>query len=109
MKPKLPIYALVLLLTGISRVRGEPDPPITDAIIPVTADNFVRAETDMYFGSAVKEGKLGDFHHNRELMPIDRQTVIRSNRDTLYSAAVFDLNAGVVTITLPDPGDRFMS
>lgn len=31
------------------------------------------------------------------------------NRDTIYSAAVFDLDAGPVTITLPDAGARFMS
>jgi hypothetical protein len=31
------------------------------------------------------------------------------NRDTLYSAAIFDLDAGPVTITLPDSGKRFMS
>ena len=31
------------------------------------------------------------------------------NRDTLYSAAVFDLDAGPVSITLPDAGKRFMS
>ena len=37
------------------------------------------------------------------------QAVIRLNRDTLYSAAVFDLDAGPVTITLPDTGKRFMS
>jgi len=35
--------------------------------------------------------------------------VIRSNRDTLYSSRVFDLNADPVTITLPDAGSRFMS
>src|SRR5262245_54775994 len=109
MKPKLIIYALVVFLIGVSRVWAEPDPPITNEIIPVTPDNFVRAETDLYFGKTVKDGTLGDFDHNRELTPIDKQTVVRMNRDTLYSAAVFDLNAGVVTITLPDPGERFMS
>jgi hypothetical protein len=31
------------------------------------------------------------------------------NRDTLYSAAVFDLDAGPVTIALPDAGKRLMS
>jgi hypothetical protein len=31
------------------------------------------------------------------------------NRDALYSSAVFDLDAGPVTVTLPDSGDRFMS
>ena len=34
---------------------------------------------------------------------------MRPNRDTLYSFAVFDLDAGPVTITLPDAGRRFMS
>ena len=32
-----------------------------------------------------------------------------ANRDVLVSGAVFDLDAGPVTITLPDPGQRFMS
>jgi hypothetical protein len=40
---------------------------------------------------------------------IDNQTVIRLNRDTLYSSAVFDLDAGPVTVTLPDMGSRVMS
>ncbi len=35
--------------------------------------------------------------------------MIRLNRDTLYSSAVVDLDAGPVTVTLPDAGKRFMS
>lgn len=31
------------------------------------------------------------------------------DRDTLYSSGVFDLDAGPVTVTLPDTGKRFMS
>ena len=77
--------------------------------VPVTAENFRRAESDLCFGNIVKDGGFGKFHHNRELASIDRQPVIRLNRDTLYSAAVFDLDAGEVTITLPDAGKRFMS
>lgn len=77
---------------------------------PVTVNNFIRAESDLYFSViALKEGGFGKFEHHRELSPIEHQTVIRMNRDTLYSAAVFDLEAGPVTITLPDPGKRFMS
>jgi hypothetical protein len=57
----------------------------------------------------VKDGAFGKFVHNRALTPIEKQTVIRMNRDTLYSAAVFDLAAAPVTITLPDAGRRFMS
>src|SRR6516165_8468999 len=77
--------------------------------VPVTVDNFVRAETDMYMGESVKEGGFGKFIHNRTPTEIDKQPVIRMNRDTLYSQAVFDLDAGPVTITLPDAGKRFMS
>lgn len=77
---------------------------------PVTVDNFNRAESDLYFGGVLKDaGALGTFHHSREPADIDHQTVIRLNRDTLYSSAVFDLDAGPVTVTLPDAGERFMS
>ncbi|MFN0129310.1 MAG: DUF1214 domain-containing protein [Verrucomicrobiales bacterium] len=85
---------------------------VTSAIadpVPVTALNFARAETDMYFSRFVARGGLGKFDHNRTPTPIDKQDVIRMNRDTLYSAVVFDLDAAPVTITLPDAGKRFMS
>ena len=79
------------------------------AAVPVTPDNFVRAESDRYLGNLAEEGGVGKFFHRREPAAIDNQTVIRLNRDTLYSSGVFDLDAGPVTITLPDPGKRFMS
>jgi len=83
---------------------------LADDKVPVTVENFVRAESDFYLKAvALKEDGFGKFEHKRELSPIDAQTVIRQNRDTLYSAAVFDLEAGPVTITLPDAGNRFMS
>jgi hypothetical protein len=78
--------------------------------IPVTVDNFTRAETDLYFSTGVKQaGGTGKFFHYREPMTIDKQTVVRANRDTLYSSAVLDLDAGPATISLPDAGSRFMS
>ena len=61
------------------------------------------------FRGVVEDGGFGQFMHRREPTAIDKQTVIRMNRDTLYSAAVFDLDAGPVTITLPDAGKRFLS
>ncbi len=75
--------------------------------VAVTVDNFVRAETDMYFGEFARRGALGKFFHRREL-PLEN-TGVRPNRDTLYSEAVFDLDAGPVTITLPDSGKRYMA
>ncbi|WP_322044994.1 DUF1254 domain-containing protein [Paraburkholderia sp. J67] len=79
-------------------------------VVPVTADNFNRAESDLYFAESVKEsGGVGMIFHHRDVMPIDKQTVIRANRDTAYSSGVFDLDAGPVTVTLPDTHGRFMS
>jgi hypothetical protein len=80
-----------------------------DRPILVTPDNFVRAESDLYFSGIAKDGGFGKFMHRREPTPVANQSVIRMNRDTLYSAAVFDLEAGPVTIALPDPGQRFLS
>jgi hypothetical protein len=76
---------------------------------PVTLDNFTRAETDHYFGAYVSQGALGRFFHVRDVTPLDQQSVVRMNRDTLYSFAIIDLDAGPVTVELPDAGGRFMS
>ena len=100
------ISAVLLLVTTVSSTVAQ---TAIGTSVPVTADNFNRAETDLYFGRIVKDGGFGKFNHNREPAPLDRQTVIRLNRDTLYSAAVFDLDAGPVKITLPNAGKRFMS
>jgi len=75
----------------------------------VNLDNFNRAESDLYFAKIVKGGAFGKFVHSRELTPIDKQDVIRMNRDTLYSSALVDLDAGPVTVTIPDTHGRFMS
>jgi hypothetical protein len=82
-----------------------------DGPVPVTVDNFVRAESDMYMAGIVKDsgGRLSRFNHRREVADVDHQTVIRLNRDTLYSSALFDLDAGPATVTLPDAHGRFMS
>ncbi|WP_349269017.1 DUF1214 domain-containing protein [Mycolicibacterium parafortuitum] len=77
--------------------------------VRVTPDNFIRAESDLYFGNVVRDGALGSFTHYRDFGPLDNQLVVRQNRDTLYSTGVFDLDAGPVTVTLPDAGDRFLA
>ncbi len=76
---------------------------------PVTVDNFIRAESDLYMRGLVAQGGLGKILSRREPASIEHQTVIRLNRDTLYSSAVFDLGVGPVTITLPDSGDRYLA
>src|SRR5215469_4087623 len=76
--------------------------------VPVTVDNYIRAQSDVYIGQTVKAGAFGKFRHGRDLVPVDRRNIIRPNRDTLYSLAVFDFDAGPATVTLPDAGKRFM-
>jgi len=74
----------------------------------ITWWNYTRADTDIYFKNYADQGGFGRFNHAREPVPIDNQTVIGMNRDTLYSIGVFDLS-NPVTITLPDSGKRFIS
>lgn len=88
----------VLCLTGAAH-----------ATEPVTVDTFVRAETDRTMKAYVEQaGGVGKFLHIRQPVPLDKQDVIRMNRDTLYSLAVFDLTNSV-KIELPKGDGRFMS
>jgi len=104
-RARLPLAVLL----GVAACQALAQSPSGNSV-PVTVENFSRAETDVYFAKLIKDaGGLGKFSHSREPASIDAQTVIRMNRDTLYSFAVFDLDAGPVTITLPNTGKRFMS
>jgi hypothetical protein len=105
MRPRIedrPMNRFLLLTAALSLAS-----PATAA--PVNTDNFARAESDLYFAGLVARGQLGKLTHDRTLADVANQTVIRLNRDTLYSSGVFDLDAGPVTITVPDPGARFLS
>ena len=101
----IPMAATILIAVGFLTTAAAQD----GKPVRVTVDNFRRAESDTYFARFVKEGGFGKFKHERELASIDNQTVIRLNRDTLYSFGVFDLDAAPVTVTLPDAGKRFMA
>jgi hypothetical protein len=77
--------------------------------ILVNADNFVRAETHRMFSDIqAVAGGIGRFKHNRTPARIDEQTVIRLNRDTLYSFAIVDL-AQPAHLTLPGADGRYLS
>ncbi|WP_370906486.1 DUF1254 domain-containing protein [Ensifer sp. WSM1721] len=75
---------------------------------PVTVENYNRAQTDVYFAGVAMTGGLGKFGHGRELSAPVQKGIPRPNRDTLYSFALLDLDAGPVTVTLPDAGKRYM-
>jgi hypothetical protein len=97
---------MALSLTATSPIALAQTPPIPT--VSVTVDNYNRAQTDVNFAGVVKNGGFGKFRHGRELAPPAQQGIVRPNRDTLYSFAIVDLNAGPATITLPGARKRFM-
>ncbi len=75
----------------------------------VNVDNFVRAESDRMLADIQRQaGGINVMGHRRAPTPVEKQTVIRMNRDTLYSFAVVDLQHGV-DLTLPDAHGRYLS
>jgi hypothetical protein len=76
----------------------------------VTRETYCRAETDRTFHNATKlTGGVNRFFHFRDVTPLDRQTVVRMNRDTLYSPAVVDTSKGASITVPPMPDGRYCS
>ncbi|MFI7360204.1 DUF1254 domain-containing protein [Streptomyces avidinii] len=77
--------------------------------VKVTVETFVRAESNRAMAKLMTIcGGVNRWHHNRMPTPLDQQTSVRSNRDTLYSYTVVDLAEGA-TVTMPDSGARYAS
>lgn len=77
---------------------------------PVTYENFTRAESDTMLKVLIGQtgGVVGELIKNRMPIALDKQDVIRMNRDTLYSGMIIDLSAPV-SLTLPDVDGRYQS
>jgi hypothetical protein len=110
MAPKFSVcsFALVLLFHVVAihgRYGG-----ILWAQEKVTQENYCRAETDRTFSNIAKSaGGVNQWLHYRNVTPLDRQTVVRMNKDTLYSGAIVDTSKGA-TITVPPIDDgRYFS
>ncbi len=101
--PILFVSSLIFVLLPQPATAG------SDALVPVTVDNFVRAETAFQFDRTIAmTGGVNEWVHLRQPTPLDKQPVIRMNRDTLYSAALVDISEGA-TLTIPETGDRYLS
>jgi len=82
----------------------------TTATVKVTPETYIRAETDRQFDVVVKmAGGVNRLFHFRSPTPLDRQNVIRMNRDTLYSMGVVDTSKGATITVPPLPKDRYAS
>lgn len=77
--------------------------------IKVTYENFATVETGKQMERYQKLGAgSGKWMHLRQPTPLDKQTTIRMNRDTLYSFTVVNVKKGAA-ISLPESGGRYMS
>jgi hypothetical protein len=83
---------------------------IPEGGVKVTPDTYIRAETDRQFAEIARmAGAVNRFYHFRSPTPLDKQNVVRMNRDTLYSMGVVDTSKGA-TITVPKlPKGRYAS
>ncbi|SFS83690.1 Protein of unknown function [Zhouia amylolytica] len=104
------IVAMTLLACNQTKKSKQEKTKATNEPVIVTPETFIRAETDRAFMEMIKNaGQTNKFFHFRQPTPLDKQTVIRMNRDVLYSGGVFDASDGL-DITFPEmPDDRYAS
>lgn len=76
-----------------------------NAAMPVTPENYARAEVDESYKHIVADVGSNAFRHDRALMPLEKQPAVTMNRDTVYSFGVFYVPEGT-TITLPKSADN---
>jgi hypothetical protein len=84
---------------------------IAQAREEVTPETYIRAEQDFAFSrfQFLAGSDVNRFYYIRKPTPLDAQTVVRMNRDTLYAGAVVDTREGA-SISIPEfPDDRYFS
>lgn len=115
-------YGFLLLFTGLMLASCADDPSRSgnlDAVdsspqpaagkVSVTLDNYKFAESDLAFSNITKLVGTNRFYHFPvEAFDLDNQTVVRMNRDTIYSGAVVNVSKGA-TVTLPESDGRYIS
>ncbi|MGL4956093.1 MAG: DUF1214 domain-containing protein [Bacteroidales bacterium] len=110
--PQLFVFALTLMLTNafaqIENKEIDTNDKQNEQSIPVSWENFAKAETHKVFKNYASIGGFGKFFHIRAITPIDKQDIIRMNRDTRYSIGIFDLT-NPLTVKLPNTKGRFIS
>lgn len=90
--------ALLVCLAATSAFAGE----------PANIDDHIRGGTHFNMSLRAGAGCFGVLCPARPAVPGDAQDFIRLNRDTPCSQGVFDLTPPL-TVTMPDPVDRFPS
>jgi hypothetical protein len=103
----LPALLLATTLPSPLQSRAEEKP--STASVPLTLEQFPTAETHHMMKVAIDNFDcFGQWAHLRGFTPMDQQTVVRMNRDTLYSSIVLDLTEPA-TLTKGDTQSRYQS
>lgn len=96
------LIAIVSVLAACADDPGDTESPASSAdsvFNPVTAENYVQAETDWNFAAQQAQAPVNTWTHNNPVTK-DNQTIIRSNADVVYSLALVDVSKGA-TLSIP--------
>ena len=100
---------LTMPVLAAERTVDAPFAHLQGRSVPVNVNNYVMAETAGQFERILKmTGGVNKLMSLREPTPLDKQSVIRMNRDTLYSFAIVDISKGA-KLTMPETNGRYNS
>jgi hypothetical protein len=97
------LIAIVSVFAACADDPGDTESPASSAdpgFNPVTAENYVQAETDWNFALQQAQTPINTWTHNDRVTE-DNQTIIRSNADVVYSLALVDVSEGT-TLSIPE-------
>lgn len=86
-------------------------PTFASEAVIVNTDNFVKVETSIQFERGYNNllnNNINTIAHFHQPLALDKQNVIRMNRDTLYSNSLVDISKGA-TVTIPETNGRYLS
>jgi hypothetical protein len=113
--PKGPFSTIMRLYwPKTEAVEGKWTAPLVKRVngseVEVTRETYCRAESDRTFFNVTRMASgVNRLFFFRSVTPLDQQTVVRMNKDTLYAGGIVDTSKGA-TITVPEmPVGRYFS
>lgn len=105
----LPVCSLLTACTDDPGAAAGSDSNYALDPVAVTRDNYKVAESDLAFNRVARFVGTNRFLHRPvDSFDLENQTVVRMNRDTIYSGAVVNISEGA-TVTLPESDGRYVS
>jgi len=99
----------LFIAIGPAHLRAQEHNSTASGVVPVNVEQFPTAETHHMMKISIDSFDcLGKWSHMRGFTPIDKQNVVRMNRDTLYSSLMLDLTEPA-TVTMSDTNSRYQS